>query len=156
MLRIEIITVGEMKSSWIKAGVEHYRKLASRYATVSVTSIKEADSAHNKSTTEVLATEGKRLLERRKPRAALIVLDSNAARQLSSEEFAQFFQSKQQTVSQIQFVIGGAFGLSDEVKHAAETLSLSAMTFPHELTLVILLEQVYRALSINAGSKYHK
>jgi len=155
MLRIEIITVGEVKSSWIKAGIEHYRKLASKYATISVSSIKEADSAH-KSTTEVIAAEGKRLLERRKPRAALVVLDNNATRQLSSEEFAQFFQSKQQTVSQIQFAIGGAFGLSDEVKRAAETLSLSAMTFPHELTLVILLEQIYRALSINAGSKYHK
>lgn len=92
----------------------------------------------------------------KKDRGYLIVLDSKG-KKISSEALARFLKSKQELgINSFTFIIGGAYGLSDEIKKDADMiLSLSDMTFTHEMTRLILVEQIYRAASINAGSPYH-
>jgi 23S rRNA (pseudouridine1915-N3)-methyltransferase len=154
VFKVEIITVGKPKTAWIKQGIEHYRKLASRYADVSFTTVREGDSAQL-SEERVREIEGERIITRLKS-CPVYVLDKDG-RSIDSPALAAAFADCARASPRVQFVIGGPFGLSPQVTGAGRTvLSLSRMTFPHELTLLLLLEQVYRALSINAGSKYHK
>lgn len=155
MFQIEIIVVGKIKSNWIQEGVEHYVKLLSKYADVKVTVLKEADSS-SLAVAQVLATEAERIRKAIQPRNYVLLLDA-AGRQFDSENFSRLIQQVKFGTSQIQLIVGGAFGLSDDLKQEySQHISLSQMTFPHELTAVILLEQLYRACSIEAGSKYHK
>jgi 23S rRNA (pseudouridine1915-N3)-methyltransferase len=155
MLAIDIIAVGKVKSAWLKEGIEHYRKLASKYADLTLIHVKEADNARMKPEKAMIA-EGEAILDRLDDSAYSIALDV-AGEPFSSEQLARLLEGKKRDYSRIQFVIGGAFGLDVAVKSDVDMqMSLSKMTFPHELTEVILLEQLYRALSISAGSKYHK
>lgn len=104
-----------------------------------------------------LTKESERILAEVSPRSALVALCVEG-KQLSSEEFASFIEKQAiGGVSEICFVIGSSFGLSEEVKKKAVLrLSMSKMTFPHELFRVMLLEQLYRAGEISAGTRYHK
>jgi 23S rRNA (pseudouridine1915-N3)-methyltransferase len=155
MLNIDVITVGKIKSSWVKEGVEYYRKLVGKYADLTLIHVKEADNARMKPE-KAMSVEGESILDQLDSTAYTIALDV-AGDQLSSEQLSRLLEGKKRDYSRIQFVIGGAYGLDTAVKKGTNTsLSLSKMTFPHELTEVILLEQLYRALSISAGSKYHK
>ncbi len=155
MLQIEIITVGKIKSNWIQEGIDHYIKLLSKHATVKVTAVKEADSA-SMAVEQVLAAEAERIRKAIQPRTYVLLLDVEG-KQSDSEHFSRLISHVKQSSSQIQLIVGGAFGLSKELKQEyPQHMSMSAMTFPHELTVVILLEQLYRACSIEAGSKYHK
>lgn len=155
MLNIDIITVGKIKSPWVKEGVEYYRKLVSKYADLILIHVKEADNARMKPEKAMLI-EGESILDQLDDNAYTIALDVKGD-VMSSEQLSRLIEAKKHDYSRIQFVIGGAYGLDAAVKKNTNTiLSLSKMTFPHELTEVILLEQLYRALSISAGSKYHK
>jgi 23S rRNA (pseudouridine1915-N3)-methyltransferase len=155
MLNIDIISVGKIKSPWVKEGVEYYRKLVSKYADLTLIHVKEADNARMKPEKAMLV-EGESILDQLDSDAYSIALDV-AGDLLSSEQLSRLLEGKKRDHSRIQFVIGGAYGLDAAVKKGTNaSLSLSKMTFPHELTEVILLEQLYRAMSISAGSKYHK
>ena len=155
MLQIEIITVGKIKSAWVQEGLDHYTKLLSKFAETKLSVVKESDSAAL-TTDQVLATEADRLRKAISPRSFVMLLDA-AGRRYDSLEFSGLISHAKLASSSLQFLIGGAFGVSDDLKREVKHhLSLSQMTFPHELTLVVLLEQLYRACSIEAGSKYHK
>ncbi len=155
MLQVEIVIVGKIKSGWIQEGIDHYIKLLSKHATVKVTAVKEADSA-TMSVGQVLASEAERIRKAVQPRTYVLLLDV-AGKQFDSEHFSRLISHVKLSSSQIQLVVGGAFGLSEELKQEyPHHISMSSMTFPHELTVVVLLEQLYRACSIEAGSKYHK
>ena len=106
---------------------------------------------------KALSEEGKEIISKLDPRAKKIALCVEG-KQLSSEELAEVFEKAPiDGFSKIVFIIGSSFGLSNDVKKAADIrLSFSKMTFPHQLMRVILAEQVYRAFMINAGSTYHK
>jgi 23S rRNA (pseudouridine1915-N3)-methyltransferase len=106
---------------------------------------------------EVLATEGERLLKRIPAGAYVIALDREKGRQLSSEEFARKLGSLGVSGrSHVAFVLGGPLGLSQELlEKADERLSLGNITLPHALARVVLLEQIYRAVKIERGEKYH-
>ena len=102
-----------------------------------------------------LEEEGKRILQKtgKGPLIALCV----EGKEQSSPQFARYLEQIQQTASEVDLVIGGSFGLWDGVKEkAALRLSVSPMTFPHQLFRVMLAEQLYRAFSISAGGRYHK
>ena len=153
-MKLEILSVGRIKSTWIREGVDHYRRLLSKYADVTLNQVKEGNNAGRAAA--VITQEERRISDRLQPRAFTVVLDEQG-RELSSRELADFLDSLQTDYSSMQFVIGGAFGLGKSIKDQADLLlSLSRMTLPHELTIVILLEQLYRAFSISHGSKYHK
>jgi len=155
MLAIDIVAVGKIKSPWVKEGVEYYRKLVGKYADLTLIQVKEADNARMKPEKAMLI-EGENILDQLDDNAYSIALDVRGD-PLSSEQLSRLLENKKRDYSRIQFVIGGAYGLDIAVVADMNMmLSLSRMTFPHELTEVILLEQLYRALSISAGSKYHK
>ena len=160
MLNIEILCVGRMSQKWFSDGFEEYRKRLSAFDKVTVTEISEyritddTDSAR----AEAVKREGEVLLRHlredgRSVRVAMCV----EGKQYSSEELAQLLEKTRQETSRIVFVIGGSAGLSEEVQKECQVrISMSRMTFPHQMARMILAEQLYRAESIVSGMRYHK
>ena len=155
-MKIRLLIVGKIVNSHIKALSELYEKRVERYVSLEIDVIK-SEKIKATSTGELLDREGEKILSKLSARDYSIILDK-AGKQCSSEAFSQFFQRlANQSQKQISFIIGGPLGLADKVKEKAqEQLSLSKMTFPHELATVLLLEQIYRAHSILHGEPYHK
>jgi 23S rRNA (pseudouridine1915-N3)-methyltransferase len=154
-MNIECVFLGQTSEAYLEKGIADFQKRLERYCQVRVKVVKErkgrmADQVR-------IDTEGRDLLEQIEPKSFVVVLD-RSGRQVGSEVFASLFQQWQdQNRRSASFVIGGALGLSREVVDAADmVLSLSMMTFTHEMARMILLEQIYRAFTILAGTKYHK
>jgi len=160
MIKIQVIAVGKLKEKYLRDACAEYEKRLTSLAKVSVTEIAESRCSDRPSQAEidaVLQKEGERILSRI-PKGAYVIPMCIEGKELASEEIA----AKLETVSvrgqgEIAFIIGGSFGLSKEVKARGDLrLSFGKITLPHQLMRVVLLEQIYRALSINNGSKYHK
>lgn len=159
MLTVRIIAVGSLKEAYLREAVAEYRKRLGGFCRVEEVSIKESRLPDNPSAQEIasaLHEEGRQILSAMPPRAYRIAMCVEG-KQLSSEQLAKKLETASQTASEVNFVIGSSFGLSDEVKAAADLrLSVSALTFPHQLMRVILYEAVYRAMNIQRGTRYHK
>ncbi len=159
MLRIKLITVGTLKESYLREAVAEYEKRLGAYAKVEILELKEGRVAENPSAAEisaVLEKEADTILSAIPPRAYTIALCVEG-QQKSSEQLATLLEDAMSRSSDLCLVIGSSHGLSPRVKKAADyRLSVSALTFPHQLMRVLLLETVYRSLSILHGSKYHK
>ncbi len=155
MLLLEIIAVGKVRPAWLKEGIDYYRKLTSKYARVEVTTIRDSGTAHL-DRARALSQDSDNIVARLDDRAFVLALDERG-KIYTSLEMAALLCDRQQKYSRFQFIIGGAHGLAESILHRADLrLSLSAMTLPHEMCQMILLEQLYRALAINAGASYHK
>lgn len=152
-MKINVVAIGKIKESYFSQAIEEYLKRCSRFAKVSVTEVPEAPPS--KSPDEQKRIESEALLMR--ARGTLVALDMRGDL-LSSEDIASFIDGEGTSgVSEITFVIGGSHGLTEEVKRRAKlVLSFGRVTFAHQLFRVMLLEQIYRALTINAGLPYHK
>ena len=159
MLSVKIITVGTLKESYLKDAVAEYSKRLSAYCKLTVVQIKESrlsDSPSDKEIENALDEEARSILAEMSPRAYKIAMCVEG-KQMSSEKLAQRLESVSSQTSEVCFVIGSSHGLADRVKSACDMrLSVSELTFPHQLLRVILLEAVYRAFNIIAGTKYHK
>ncbi len=160
MLRIHIVHVGTIKEKYLTDAVSEYEKRLSAYCSINNISVKEERLSDKPSDAEIanaVKKEGERILAALPPRAFNIAMCVEG-KQLSSEKFSEKITSvANEGFSDISLIIGGSDGLSDEVKSACRMkLSVSEMTFPHQLMRVILLEQLYRAFNIAAGGKYHK
>jgi len=157
LVKIKFIVVGKTKENWIKEGIGHYRKLLKKYVDLEIIEIKEEKITKSKDAKTILNSEKGRIEKYLEKDALHIALDVGGE-SLTSEELAKFFEkSLNRRYSNFMVVIGGAFGLSPEILGACPVkLSLSRMTFTHELSRIIILEQIYRAFSILAGTKYHK
>ncbi|MBR2732879.1 MAG: 23S rRNA (pseudouridine(1915)-N(3))-methyltransferase RlmH, partial [Selenomonadaceae bacterium] len=140
-MKITFVVVGRLKEKFLVAGVEEYLKRLRKFARVEVREVPEC---------RTLAEEGQRLLSQVPPDSWLCVLDV-AGKSLTSEDFAKkIAELNLNGVSNLTFVIGGAFGLSAELRRAADfRLSLSQMTLTHQMTRLVLAEQIYRAFKIN-------
>lgn len=154
-MNLEFIFLGPTSEDYLGKGIADFQKRLERYCQVKVKVVKErkgklADQVR-------VSTEGRDLLEQIEPKSFLVVLD-RTGRQVTSEGLADLFvQWQGQNRRVVSFIIGGALGLSPEVLAAADlVLSLSMMTFTHEMARMIMLEQIYRAHTILAGTKYHK
>ena len=159
-MKITVLTVGKIKEKYLRDAIAEYSKRLSRYAKLEIIEVadeKTPDNASETVETNIKNKEAERLLKYIRDDAYLITLEIKG-KQLTSEELAQKIDTLGvQGTSHIIFVIGGSLGLGEEVlKRSNYALSFSKMTFPHQLMRVILLEQIYRAYQINAGSKYHK
>lgn len=153
MKNIKIITVGRLKSSHWKSATDHYKKRLSHSLDLEEISVKDADSSLP--VLERKEQEGGRLLKLLRPGDTLTCLHETG-KMLDSREFAAFLSRIFDHGRRPCFMVGGAYGFSDVVLKAANhTLSLSKMTFPHELARVLLYEQLYRAENILAGTGYH-
>lgn len=158
-MRITIVTAGKIKEKYLTAGINEFLKRLGPFATVKIVEINEERMKDNPSEAEkqqVLQQEGQRLLRQVPEGSYLFVLDVYG-RQLSSEELAERLGNLAlQGKSNLTFLIGGAFGLSEEVRRAADfRLSFSPMTFTHQMIRLLLVEQIYRCFKINRGEKYH-
>lgn len=160
MQHVTVLCVGKLKESYWRDAVAEYAKRLSAFCRFTVFEVDEErlpDAPSAAQIAHTLEEEGKRLLARI-PRDALTVALCIEGKTVSSEMLSARLSSwALDGKSHIVFVIGGSFGLSDEVKNtAALRLSMSPMTFPHQLARVMLLEQIYRAFQIASGGKYHK
>lgn len=153
MLKINIVCVGSIKEKFYVDAIKEYSKRLSRFCLLSIIEVQE--EAQEKSIEKKIDKESEKLLNASK--GAIILLDREG-KMLSSEGLAETFDKLSTSgVSEISMVIGGSNGVSDELKRKAKLIvSFGKITFPHQLFRVVLLEQVYRAFSINNGSPYHK
>lgn len=158
MFRVSVVAVGKLKEPWLRDGLAEYQKRLTGYCDFSVAEIPEYRLPDDPSAAQIekgLAEEGRAILDKvgKTPFAALCI----EGKELSSAAFARFLGERQQAAGGLAFVVGGSFGLAREVKERAVVrLSLSPMTFPHQLFRVLLAEQIYRGFSILSGGKYHK
>ena len=159
MLSVKIISVGTLKESYWRDAVAEYSKRLSAYCKLSVIQLKEAripDSPSEKEIATALESEAEAILGELSPRSYKIAMCVEG-KQLSSEKLARKIEEISVISSEICFVIGSSHGLSERVKSACDMrLSVSKMTFPHQLLRVMLLEGIYRAFNIISGTRYHK
>jgi len=149
-----MITVGMPRARWVEeAGREYVRRL-SRWAPIAWEHVAEA--RHRPSGSKGVEEEGLRLLRSFQPRDVVVLLDEGG-RSFSSVSFSQWlFEIYEGSPGRLAFVVGGAYGVSSAVRErAAFCLSLSSLTFPHELCAVVLLEQIYRAVTLRHHIPYH-
>lgn len=152
-MKVRVLWLGKTRDSWIKAGVEEYAGRIERYLPLIIDDVKDEKNAE---VAEGRRREGERLLKLLGPHTMLVVLDERG-RQMDSVQFARFIgQHRDSGTPELAFAIGGAYGFSDEVrKRAGLVLSLSAMTFTHQMVRPFLLEQIYRACTIINNEPYH-
>ena len=160
MLHVDIVAIGRLKEPWLREGMAEYLKRLSAYCSPEVIELPEYRLPENPSPAQIaecVEKEGERILAKL-PKGACTVAMCIEGKMMSSERLAAYLQKTAvDGVSTFALVIGGSYGLSERVKASASLrLSMSPMTFPHQLARVMLLEQLYRALSINANAKYHK
>lgn len=159
-MKIKVIAVGKLKEKYLKDGILEYSKRLSRFCDLQIIEVmdeKAPDSLSEAQEIQVKRKEAERIKNHLKDNSILIILDIKGEK-LDSEGFAEklqaFFVSGN---SDISFVIGGSLGLDAELLRKADLrISLSNMTFPHQLTRLILLEQLFRAFKIIRGETYHK
>ena len=159
-MKITVISVGKIKESYFTEAIGEYSKRLSRYCTLEILQVpdeKTPDNAGEALCRQILKKEGKRLMKHIREEAFVAALAIDG-KPLTSEALADKIGSLGISgTSHIQFLIGGSLGLAPEVLSKADfRLSFSAMTFPHQLMRVILLEQLYRSFRILHGEPYHK
>jgi len=140
MFKIRILTIGKTKEEWLKAALEEYTKRLSKSVEI----------------VWILAKNDHELEKISLDERALITLDPNGEA-FSSEQFSAFLMDQLSTHGcKLSILIGGAEGIPKSLKQKSKQISLSKMTFTHQITRLVLLEQIYRALEITKGSSYHK
>ena len=159
-MNVTILAVGKLKEKYWRDAVAEYSKRLKSYCSLQITEIKESPLRANPSAADeeaVKIAEGADILSRIRSSDYVITLEIKG-KVLSSEALAQKIEALAiDGKSSIIFVIGGSLGLSEEVSRRADfILSFSAMTFPHQMMRVILLEQIYRSFKINRHEAYHK
>ena len=153
MLKINVVCVGKVKEKYFADGIAEYAKRLSRFCEFSIV---ETDEENAKNIPAVIVEkEGKNILPKLRGTVLALAIEG---KKYTSVAFADKIKSlKDGGVGEITFVIGGSYGLSDEVKKRADGLiSFSDMTFPHTLFRLMLTEQIYRAFSIIDNTPYHK
>ncbi len=161
MLRVNIICIGKIKEKYFADGIAEYAKRLGAFCKFSVIELAEERLRDNSPsparTAEVVNAEGARILQKTGAGDFVIAMCIEG-KQLSSEELAEKLERLAvEGKSTVDFIIGGSYGLSEQVKSRAELrLSMSKMTFPHTLARLMLSEQIYRAFEINSNGKYHK
>ena len=155
-MKLQFWSIGKAHESYVKEGVELFTKRITNYYPVEWNILSMPKNAATLSATDLKKKEGELVLQALQKDDYLVLLDERG-KQLKSEGLAQMIQSRaNESVKNIVFLIGGAFGVSDAVAQRANfTWSLSPLVFPHQLVRLVLAEQIYRACSINRNEKYH-
>ena len=159
-MKIKIIAVGKIKEQYLKDGIAEYLQRLSSYAKVEIVEVndlKVKDNPNESDINKVINEEGERILSKIKSGDLVVNLDLNK-KEFDSVEFSKFLNDKiVEGGASVTFVIGGSYGLSNQVKERANySISLSKMTFLHQMTRLILLEQIYRSFKILNNETYHK
>ena len=155
-MKIELFVVGKTNHNYLSPGIEDYLKRINRYIKFSIRCISDAKNTKNLSQQQQKNAEGQNILVAIDNSDYVVLLDEHG-KEYKSIEFASLIDKKMQTVAKrLVFVVGGPYGFSEDVyKRANEKISLSKMTFPHDLIRLIFVEQLYRAFSILNHEPYH-
>ena len=155
-MKIALLTVGKTDRDWVKQGLDIYVSRLKHYISFSINEIPELKNVSAMSRDQIKTKEGELILKNIKNTDDVILLDEHG-KEYSSTEFASLLQNKiNYEGKDIVFVIGGAYGFSDAVyKRANSKISLSRMTFSHQMVRAIFAEQIYRAFTIMKGEPYH-
>ena len=150
---IKIITIGQIKEDYLKEAIEEYKKRLSKYTNLEIIELKDEGLVEEE---KAIKIEAERIEKHLNEKDFIITLEIEG-KEYNSLEFAEKLRTIQIENSNITFIIGGSYGLSDTIKNKAKLhLSFSKMTFPHQLFRVLLLEQIYRSFKINNNESYHK
>lgn len=150
---IKIITVGSIKEKYLKDAIAEYMKRLKKYTSIELIEVKDEGLVEEQ---KAILLEAEKIKKHLNDRDYLITLEIEG-KEFTSVEFSNKIDSILIENSNITFVIGGSYGLSQEIKDKAKLhLSFSKMTFPHQLFRIMLLEQIYRAYKIINNEKYHK
>lgn len=154
-MKIRLLAIGKTTDSWVKEGVSVFEKRLKHYCTFEMAEL-IVPGLTGKNAVQQKETEGKYLLGKIASGEKIVLLDENGTF-FTSEKFAGWIQQQMSSgVKSVVFVIGGPYGFSDEVyKSASAKISLSSMTFTHQMVRLFFTEQVYRAFTILKGEKYH-
>jgi 23S rRNA (pseudouridine1915-N3)-methyltransferase len=157
MLKLHLILVGKTREPYLREGVDDFLGRLRRYVPVEVTTVREERLTGKERTESVVAKESDRVAAAVPRGSHLVVLDRRG-KQMSSEALADWWKGLERDgLHKLCFAVGGVLGFSPDLRDKAQTvLSLSKMTFTHEMSRLILLEQLYRACTIMRGEKYHK
>jgi len=154
-MRLVILSPGKVRETWLQAGIDEYVRRLSRYTQVVIQTVDDVPDSWP--TTRALEEEGRRLLSKLRPQSFVVALDLLGSQPDSPELSLLLPDWFKQGGSEVVFVIGGSNGLAPEViKRSQARLCLSRMTYTHQMTRLLLLEQCYRAFRISAGEPYHK
>lgn len=150
---IKIITVGSIKEKYLKEAIDEYMKRLKKYTNIELVEVKDEGLVEEQKS---ILLEAEKIKKHLSPKDYVITLEIEG-REYTSLEFAEKINQIQIENSNIVFIIGGSYGLSQELKQSSKMhLSFSKMTFPHQLFRVLLLEQIYRAFKILNNESYHK
>jgi 23S rRNA (pseudouridine1915-N3)-methyltransferase len=155
MLTVTILMVGKTREAFIREGLAFYQKRLQPFLHLTLKSVREEKEAAGLTAEAVKVREGERLRAQIPSRAHVIALTPQG-RQFSSEEFAAWLTRREMESRPLAFLVGGHLGLDPGTLAAAsERLALSRLTLTHELSRLVLLEQLYRAMTIKTGHPYH-
>jgi len=151
-MTVRLIVPGKI-TGFIKEGVEHYRKLLRRFANVEIITI--AQDRNIKKIDIIIKKEAEKIKKYLREKAFFILLDVRG-RELDSEDFSKLLKEILEMGKNLDIVIGGPFGVDDSIRRKANfLLSISKMTFTHELCVILIMEQLFRAFKILKGETYH-
>lgn len=156
-MKLKTIFVGKLQDRYLKEGIDTYRDRISRYSQIESVEVEDEAVTAKADRNKIKDKEADRILKRVSPDSLLVALDEKG-KGLSSEGLAGFIQKAMDSgTKEISFVAGGSLGLGEKVRERADlVLSLSPMTFTHQMVRVIIFEQIYRAFTIIKGEPYHK
>ncbi|HFI0985918.1 TPA: 23S rRNA (pseudouridine(1915)-N(3))-methyltransferase RlmH [Streptococcus pneumoniae] len=159
-MKIKVVTVGKLKEKYLKDGIAEYSKRISRFAKfemIELSDEKTPDKASESENQKILEIEGQRILSKIADRDFVIVLAIEGKTFFSEEFSKQLEETSIKGFSTLTFIIGGSLGLSSSVKNRANlSVSFGRLILPHQLMRLVLVEQIYRAFTIQQGFPYHK
>ncbi len=152
-MKIRVLWVGKTQEEWVRRGIDEYAGRLRRYVSLEVAEVREGKEG---SAVAIREQEGERLARLVGKNARLILLDERGE-EMTSPAFADFIaRCRDGAVPELAFVVGGAYGFAESIRaRAAKTISLSRMTFTHQMVRIFLLEQIYRGFTILNGEPYH-
>ena len=154
-MKTVLILVGKTENKHFQAGISDYAERIVHYMPFDIVTIPELRQTKNLSEEQQKTAEGELILKQIQSSDTVVLLDEHG-KELRSVEFARWLEQKQQTARRLVFVIGGPYGFSSEVyARANEQISLSRMTFSHQMVRLVFTEQLYRACTIIKGEPYH-
>ena len=151
-MQIRLVCVGNLKEKFWQSAIEEYKKRLQKFCNLQIIELDEQNKYQD--VNKILSEEGKSIIANLGGYNILLDIEGKA---YSSEDLANKIKQTLLSSSTITFIIGGSYGVSDEVKRSVqERISFGRITMPHNLARVVALEQIYRAFMINSGAKYHK
>lgn len=155
-MKITLLVIGKTDASYLSVGIDEYIKRLNHYVSFEIDIIPDVKKKSNITVVQQKAMEGELILHKLQPGKELHLFDENGSH-YSSREFARFLERKMASgLKELVFVVGGPYGFSDEVyKNSASKISLSKLTFSHQMVRLLCVEQIYRAFTILKGEPYH-